>query len=275
MPKISILLPTYNGEKCVKLAIESVLAQDFFDWELIVLDDGSKDGTEKIIAEYMKKDSRIIFIKQSQNLGLQKNLNSGIRIAKGEYIARIDQDDEWLGNDKLKKQLDFLEKNRGYVLVGTGAVLYSEEGGKIGEYHMPLEDNDIRMRMLARNCFLHPSILARKDSLLKVGLYNEDSGASYVEDYDLWLRLGMVGKIANINKTFLKIVVHSGSMTADNRVKQAYKILRLIFHYRKDYPNFLGGFFVSLFRLKFFILMSLFPFKKSLIYRLQVFYKNI
>src|SRR3989344_3196134 len=102
-PGISVLLPTYNGGRFITKAIESVLKQSFGDFELIVIDDGSSDYTPKIVEEFARKDSRIIFVKNKENLGIQKTLNRGLSLAKGIYIARIDDDDEWADKNKLSE----------------------------------------------------------------------------------------------------------------------------------------------------------------------------
>lgn len=111
-PKISIILPVYNGEKTIRNAIASILRQSLADFELIIVDDGSSDGSRRVISSF--KDERIVVINQD-NVGLQKTLNRGLNLARGEYIARIDADDEWVDNDKLKNQVEFLDANRDYV----------------------------------------------------------------------------------------------------------------------------------------------------------------
>jgi teichuronic acid biosynthesis glycosyltransferase TuaG len=112
-PVISIILPTYNGATYISRAIESVAAQSYTDWELLVIGDGSTDTTAGIVAEYIKKDSRIQYVKNDSNLGIQKSLNRGLHLAQGKYIARIDDDDQWIDTEKLTKQLNFYSNIQG------------------------------------------------------------------------------------------------------------------------------------------------------------------
>src|SRR5438034_11184861 len=103
-PLVSIVMATYNDSRYLKGAIDSVLKQTFRDWEFIILNDASTDETDKIISSYVEKDSRFVYINNAKNAGLTKNLNKGIDIAQGEFIARIDSDDEWVDEAKLKQQ---------------------------------------------------------------------------------------------------------------------------------------------------------------------------
>jgi len=128
MPKISVIISTYNDAALLPKAIDSVLAQSFGDFELLVFNDASTDNTELILKDYQKKDSRIIITGNKITLGLTANLNAGIHQAMGEYIARIDSDDEWIGTNKLQKQLDFLEANPKVGLVGTWAEFTAMDG---------------------------------------------------------------------------------------------------------------------------------------------------
>ena len=106
-PLVSIIMPAYNGAKWIQKAILSVLAQSYTDFEFIIINDGSSDNTEEIITASTKYDKRIRYIKNEHNLGVQKTRNIALSIALGEYIAEIDQDDEWIDKDKLKKQIKF------------------------------------------------------------------------------------------------------------------------------------------------------------------------
>ena len=117
LPLVSILMPTFNRARLIGKSIESVIAQSYDSWELLVIDDGSTDGTRDIIKEYANKDERIkcLFIPRTEFNGISKYLNLGIEKANGKYIARIDDDDFWCNNDKLSQQVNFLENNPEYV----------------------------------------------------------------------------------------------------------------------------------------------------------------
>ena len=191
MPIVSIILPSYKKAQYISHAIESILGQSFSDWELIVIDDGLAFDTRQLIAGYAQKDKRIIVISNPKNLGIQKSLNKGLAMAKGKYIARIDDDDQWIDGDKLKKQVAFLDADEDYVLVGTNAVICDENLIDLQTYSMPGSDLEIRNRILFKNCFLHSSVMIRKSVLDKIGGYVESKKVRNVEDYDLWLRIGL------------------------------------------------------------------------------------
>lgn len=273
IPKVSIILPTYNGGKYIKRAIESVITQSFSGWELLIIDDGSTDNTENIVKGYIEKDSRIIYLKNEVNLGIQKTLNKGLREAKGEYIARIDDDDEWIDKDKLKKQVEFLNNNTECVLVGTGVIVVSEEGTELFRYLLPETDKEIRNKILAKNCFVHSSVLFRKEAALSFTGYDESTATRHVEDYDLWLKLGTIGKLANLPIYAVKFTLREGSISSINKLEQFKKNLILARNYKNKYPNYFFSLLRSCLRVIIygFILKS--PIKFSL-NKLTKFYKE-
>ncbi len=266
---ISIILPVYNGAHTLKWCIESVLAQTHQEWELIVVDDGSTDNTKSIVAQYVAHDSRIIYIKNEHNLGIQKTLNRGLKEVKGKYIARIDADDVWSDPDKLSTQVSFLEANTEYVLVGTGARLVSTEHTELNHYLLPQDDVVIRARMLAKNCFVHSSVLMRSVIVQDVGGYSESVISRHVEDHELWLRLGEKGKLKNLPLYGVDLMVSDTSITAKYRVLQAKRMLKLGWQYRKKYPNAFLGIVIGIIRLVFFAVVSMMPLSKKGIYFIQ------
>jgi len=271
---VSIVMPTFNGGKYIKRAIESVISQNFSDWKLLVINDGSKDDTESIAKEYVGKDDRIIYLKNEVNLGIQKTLNKGLRETKGKYIARIDDDDEWIDKDKLKKQFEFLEKNPDYVLVGTGVVVVDENRKELFRYLLPSEDTKIRNNILSKNRFAHSSVLFDKNKALEFGGYSEDKNIKHLEDYDLWLKMGTVGKFANINEYAIRFMARSDSLTSSNRVVQAKRALVEMTKFKNKYPKFLKGYVIGTTRLFFFYLNSIVPINEKIVRKIFSFYKN-
>ena len=237
-PRVSILLPTYNCERFIVDAIKSVLAQSFDDWELIVIDDGSTDNTSDIVREFSGTDNRIRYIKNEKNLGIQKSLNRGLKESKGEYIARIDDDDEWIDVGKIEKQVKFLDENPDYVLVGTGTIVVDASGNEMYRFLAPAMDKNVRGRMLSMNCFTHSSVMFRKDAVLKLGGYGESEEVRHVEDYDLWLRLGLVGKLANLPIYGVKFRIRRGALSESNKMEQFKKDLELARRFKDIYPNY-------------------------------------
>jgi glycosyltransferase involved in cell wall biosynthesis len=259
MPKISIVLPTYNGSKWIADAIQSIVNQSFGDWELLVIDDGSTDGTYKIVLDFCKNDSRVLYIKNEQNLGLQKTLNKGINLTKGEYIARIDDDDRWSDADKLKKQVEFLDLNSDCVLIGTGVVVVDDFDREILRYLNPETDKNIRSTILKRNPFVHSSVVFRKDAGIKAGLYDEGDYGKHIEDYEFWFRLGREGKMYNLPIYAVRFMSRTGNTTNKNRSLQLFKAIRLIKDNRKYYKGYLKSLCFAYFRFFSFKIFNLLP----------------
>lgn len=266
---ISIIMPTWNGAQRVSASIQSVLSQSYRNWELLIIDDGSIDTTKEVVSNFISTDSRIYYLKNENNIGIQKSLNKGLKEAKGEYIARIDDDDVWIDSHKLQKQFDFLCTNSEYVLVGTGAVLVDEKAVTLGKYLLPKTDSAIRSRILRKNCFTHSTVMYQKDITLSLGGYSELVETLHVEDYDLWLKLGLKGRVANIPEYMVQITVSDATITSSNRIIQAKRILSLIKKYKKSYPHFFVSYVVCFVRYLFFSVTHIIPVPKKILYYLQ------
>jgi glycosyltransferase involved in cell wall biosynthesis len=236
-PKVSIILASYNGGKYIAKAIESVLNQSFFDFEFIIINDGSTDNTKDIVEEFSAKDKRIVIFNNKKNIGFAKSLNLGLEVAKGEYIARIDDDDEWICLDKLERQVKFLDNNKEYVLIGTGIIAIDEAGKELGKYLYPVTDEEIRKQSLARCCFAHSSVLFRKKEARDCGGYNWSREVRPLEDYDLWLKIGTRGMLTNISEYCVKYMVRASSMSS-NKLEQASKGILLAKRHKYEYPNY-------------------------------------
>lgn len=253
---VSIILPTYNGANRIKTAINSVLNQSYSDWELLVLDDGSIDNTEQIVTDFVKRDSRIIHLKNSENLGIQKSLNRGLRDAKGKYVARIDDDDEWIDKDKLKKQVDFFENNKDYVLLGTGLIAINDFGQEVFKKLNLQTDLTIRENILNKNCFTHSSVMFLRESALKFNGYDESTETRHVEDYDLWLKLGTIGKFANLPIYGIRLSLRNQSISSQNKILQFRRSIEIIKKYKNKYPNYYRAFISLYIRMNLYKLFS-------------------
>lgn len=270
---VSIILPTYNGAERIEEAIKSVLGQLYADWELLIIDDGSQDNTKKIVDNFANEDLRVRYIKNEINLGIQKTLNKGLKEAQGEYIARIDDDDVWIDKNKLKKQVEFLENNPDHVLVGTGVIVLDEDSKELFRYLLPENDKDIRNKILSKNCFVHSSVMFRKNIVFNLGGYNEDEVVKHIEDYDLWLKMGTVGKLANLPIYAVRFTMREGSISSENKIEQFKKIFKLIKNYKKAYPNYYLALIRSFTRLIIYGFILKLPMKFSL-NKLIKFYKE-
>lgn len=190
----------YNGEKYIRESIESILNQTYKNFELIICDDGSKDKSLEIINEYQKKDNRIIVIKNEKNLGLAASLNNSIKMAKGEYIARMDCDDIAVEN-RLEKQVDFLDKHEEYAFVGSSVKLFDNNGvwgERINPADLPKE------LVFTKQPIVHPTTMIRRNVLELVNGYTVAPYTYRTEDFDLWCKIYSKGFIgANIKDVLL------------------------------------------------------------------------
>lgn len=234
-PKVSINMATYNRGQYLPEAIDSILRQDFTDWELIIVDDGSTDNTQEVILPYLR-DERVKYFKNEKNLGICLTRNKALEKSSGEYIAVLDSDDVWLANDKLSQQIDFLDFNYEYALVGTGVVVIDEKGKELKRYVNPEGSVPIKNSLLAKNPFAHSSVLYRREIVLKLGAYPLNLNG--IEDYDLWLRLGKKFKLHNLPLYDLGYRKHPNNISLIDRERLMQANLTLIKKYREFYPNF-------------------------------------
>lgn len=209
-PTVSVLMPVYNAEKYISIAIESILQQTFTDFECIIIDDCSKDNSWKIIQEYAKKDKRIIAKRNKRNLNGCQNLNKCLSMARGKYVARADNDD-WSYPYRFEKQYKFLESHPEVGIVGGAMELINEDGEVISKRKYHLSDNEIRKHLFRYSPFSHPLVMIRKSVLDIVGYYNPEYAPA--DDYELWFRIGKVSKFANLPYVLLQYRIAAGSMT--------------------------------------------------------------
>jgi len=191
-------MSVYNGEKHLREAIDSILNQTFTDFEFIIINDGSTDHTKQILESY--SDPRIRLL-HHENLGLTKSLNKGLKIATGEYIARMDADDISF-SERLNCQVEFLYKNPEIGLVGTHALFIDQKDREIQIWKTPETHSEIESMLKFGNSFCHGSVLFKKECLDIVGYYREEF--KYAQDYDYWLRISERFKTANINRVLYK-----------------------------------------------------------------------
>ncbi len=228
MPKVSIIMGVYNGEKKVGNCIDSILNQSFADFEFIICDDCSSDNTVAIINSFAKIDSRIKVLQNSKNKQLAYSLNRCLNVSKGEYIARIDDDDISLPH-RLEKQVKFLDENLEYDIVGAKANLYDEKGiygikGYVGEI-TPKE-------ILVGKSFIHPTVMIRKNRIMEVLGYTDRKNTLRTEDLDLWFKLYLDGCRGYVLNEVLINYYESSSSMKKRKYKyriNEYKIRKKIF----------------------------------------------
>ena len=211
-PKVTVLMPVYNGELYLREAINSILNQTFTDFELIILDDCSKDGSVDLIKTYT--DERIRLIANPVNQGLRFILNQGGKLARAEYIARMDCDDISLPH-RLAKQVEYLDRHPEIAIVGAQSIYIDTEGKVVESQNMfrcAAESSSIRWTASYECPFVHPLVMFRKQVLWgELGGYDEM--AVFAEDYEMWLRLLSNNyQGANLPEVLLKYRVNPKSM---------------------------------------------------------------
>jgi glycosyltransferase involved in cell wall biosynthesis len=190
-PLVSVVMPVFNGEDYLKLAIDSILCQSLKEIEFIIVDDGSNDSTSQILLAYC--DQRLTVISQNHR-GIPFALNSGLKIAKGKYVARQDADDISILN-RLEKQITFLEENPEIGLLGSFVSIIDKTGKEIKSIELPTDDVAIKAAIINENPFIHGATIYRKECVYRVGGYREIFFLS--QDYDLWLRIAENYSVAN------------------------------------------------------------------------------
>jgi glycosyltransferase involved in cell wall biosynthesis len=214
MTLVSVILPVRNGAADLPKAIDTILAQTFTDFELIVVNDGSTDGTAAVLDAI--RDPRVRVVHQ-ENAGLARALNCGISLARGRYIARQDHDD-WAKPTRLEKQVTFMEANPDCALLGTCAEIWVGDEPTQRVHDFPAEDAALRFELLFHNPFVHSSVMMRRSALDAVGGYSTDRARQPPEDYELWSRLARRYKVANLPErlTIYREVPASASRTGVN-----------------------------------------------------------
>ncbi len=236
IPRVSVVMPTYNRAGLLPRAIGSILAQSFADWELVVTDDASTDGTWAALTEWAAKDSRIKPHRNAKNQypDISKILNDGLARAQGEYIARLDDDDWWIDADKLKKQVAYLDAHPDCVIVGTGVVVEDGAGNERYRYLKPETDAAVRESALSSNPFTHSTVLYRKAAALAAGGYER----LYAEDWELWLEMGRRGKMYNIPEYSTGYLMAGQNKSWEFQRKQAKTVLAILARFKGDYPHY-------------------------------------
>jgi glycosyltransferase involved in cell wall biosynthesis len=209
--KITVLMPAYNASDYIGEAIESVLKQTFSDFELLVVDDGSVDNTAEIVRSF--NDPRIVFIQQ-KNEGIAVALNTGLRVARAEYIARFDADDICYAN-RLEMQYEFMINNPGYVVVGSDVDYVDVDGNFIFSHQVTAYTNKQIKGLPYSVCpFIHSSVLFKKSIIPGTG-YN--AHAHTFEDHFLWLQISNLGKFHNLSQSLMQVRLNPQSLTIDEK----------------------------------------------------------
>lgn len=201
-PYVTIVMPVYNGAAFVAEAIESILRQTLADFEFIIIDDGSNDGSVDIINSY--KDLRIHLLRNESNLGVSESLNKGFNLARGVYIARMDSDDISLP-ERLERQVAFMEAHPEIGICGTWVEILGGTGRQI--YRYPSDPDTIKCMHLFGPALAHPTVMMRRSMLEKLGQWYDPS-FKHAQDFELWVRASAYTLITNLEEVLLYYRLH-------------------------------------------------------------------
>lgn len=239
-PKVSIVLPCYNGAALLGQAIESCINQTFKDWELIIVNDCSTDNTLEVANAYAQKDERISVYTNEKNSKLPASLNNGFRRATGEYWTWT-SDDNLLHPDMLETMVTYLDEHKDVGFLASDEQFIDMDGKVLGVRHLP---DDLELR-LPLNCHIGASFMYRSEVAKRIGEYRED--LFLVEDFEYFLRLSDNCKLVRIPKVLYSYRDNPGSLTATRQKEIAERLVRFRLMYLsmaekrlKNHPNLLA-----------------------------------
>jgi glycosyltransferase involved in cell wall biosynthesis len=218
--KVSIITPVYNQAKFIEETVNSVLGQDYYNIEYIVIDDGSNDGTDKILMSYI---DRLKYVRH-ENMGENKTVNKGYHLCSGDVIGVVNSDDPLLGHDAVSRIVECFENNSYALAVYPDWVSIDEWGNVLNQFALP--QYDIKNMLEDFNVALGPGVFIKSNALMMVGYRNES--LKYTGDLDLSFRLALVGHLAHIPAFLATHRIHStaASSTAQGSV-MAEEVVRL------------------------------------------------
>ena len=241
---VSIILPCYNCQYTIEETLDSVINQTYNNLELVILNDGSTDATERIIERYFEKNPirNLKYIKHN-NIGLAETLGIGVKNSKGDYIARIDNDDRWM-NQHIEKLMDILENDRNIVLIGSNAQ-YINESGDTWEQEIYGDHEKVIKYFMKDNPFIHSSVIFKRDAYNRTNKYDYNLPyKNQICDYNLFLELSKVGKILILKEKTVIYKVNTNSMSRNIKIIDNYNAR--LFMIKKSYSLYKKYFIIAL-----------------------------
>jgi glycosyltransferase involved in cell wall biosynthesis len=258
-PVVTVLMATRNGSRFIHKALDSVAKQTYRNFEVVIIDDASTDGVDSLIQG--RRDLPIRYLRNKGQRRLSASLNRGITEARGDLVARIDDDDVWESETKLEQQVELMLSNPRLGMCGTHNIVIDEQGHELYRLHFPLLDQDIKRTLLSRNPFPHSGVVVRRDALLAAGGYHEQ--LFYAQDYHLWLKIGLNWGMANLPDQYIKQRIVMSSLSNAHNFKQWQEFMWAAYTFRHHYPGFVKD--LPLYGREFVI--NLFP--KTVFFRLR------
>ncbi len=226
---VSVVIAAFNAERTIGETLDSIAAQTFRDFELIVVDDGSTDRTAEIVAQIAIGFPQLICLRQP-NRGQPAARNAGIAAARGRYVAFVDADDLWTP-EKLKKQVRYLDMHPEAGMVYSDAEVFDAASGKTlcrVSQKCRLHEGDVLERLFLK-CFIpSPTPMVRRAVFDHAGLFDESRELAIGEDWNMWLRIAAVSRVGVVREPLAKVRMHAASMTGTANVETSLKAKRLI-----------------------------------------------
>lgn len=235
---VSVIIPVYNGERYFARTIESVLAQTHPATEIVVVDDGSRDASQTVIADYLRHAN--VRLVTQQNAGVAAARNTGIRDAAGEYIALVDQDDLWLP-DKLARQVEYLDAHPEIALVHSNIYFIDEAGERIPNPEwawVAPSSGRVLPQLVQQNSICTCTVLMRKSALEQAGLFRQELAPA--DDWDLWLRIAARHPIGFVDAVTACYRVHPENESR-NLLKMQEAEIRVVETFMREYPGAVGA----------------------------------
>jgi glycosyltransferase involved in cell wall biosynthesis len=220
-PTLSVILPVYNGEQFIGKAIDSILAQTFREFELIIINDGSSDATPAILNGY---DDPRIRVEHQKNRGIVASLNRAVELSTTDLIARHDADDISMP-ERFEKQIAYLQQHPNTVIVGSSITTIDMSDYEINKHMVLLDSPELKQELLVRSPFAHGAVMFRKSQYLQAGGYSQHEWPA--EDYGLWVRLSAFGDFANIDEPLYSYRENSSGISALNNTKQHHATIEI------------------------------------------------
>jgi glycosyltransferase involved in cell wall biosynthesis len=219
-PAVSVIMPVRNGAEWLAEAVASIRAQDFPDFEFLIIDDGSDDGTVALLSRFAAADCRIRLVRQAPQ-GIVPALNTAITKARAPYLARLDADDR-ASSDRLGKQFAFMQAHPEIGLLGTRAERIDAAGHVVGRLAPPTDPATLARVLERTNPFVHSSTMMRTALVRQLGGYRAAFRAA--EDYDLWLRMAEASRIANLADYLTQYRWHESNLSQRDAVRQSFSV---------------------------------------------------
>ena len=235
---------TFNRPQYISRAIESVIAQNFEEWELLVVHDGDLAEIGETVRRLAEREPRIRYFHRQKPGNIAEANNYGLERARGDYIAIMDDDDYWIDPDKLARQVKFLDEHPDHVACSAGIIVIGEDGAEQMRYLKPERDQDIRRHILYANPLVHTVSMFRRVAGGKPVRYDETLAG--FQDWDMWLRLGHCGKFYKFPEQFACYQVWGGGGTFHQSKKNTRSALQIVWRHRSEYPGFAGALALAL-----------------------------